>query len=162
MGVGTPEPLVYPEEMDSFGFDDEDAKIVLKTSTLDPRPPYTPPKRMSPEELRVLVQRAREVGPLLAAKLDEYNSSLARAEEVFEEKLGLEATGRVVLKPRVHLVFRKGEFLVERLQGSRPPNVRSLFDESKEVRLLAGGALKELFRLCGGQLPSTTSAESPR
>lgn len=114
---------------------------------------------MDPEKLRALVQRAHELGPKLTEATERLNDALERAEEVFERKLGLEAKGRVVLKPRVHLVFCQGEFFVERLQGNRPPATRWLLEESREVRVLAAGFLKQLFQACGGQL---SSVESPQ
>jgi len=97
--------------------------------------------------------RAHELGPLLAEVIEKLNDALERAEDAFEERLGTEVTGRVVLKPRVHLVYREGCFDIERLQGKRPPQVQSLFETSKEIRILAAGAMVELFKVCGGQLP---------
>ncbi len=111
------------------------------------------------DELREKIKGIPALRDRLIEATERLNDSLERAEEVFERVFGLEAKGRVVLKPRVHLVFRGGEFIVERLQGNRPPSTRWLLDESREVRILAAKAIRQLFESCGGQF---SSVESPR
>jgi hypothetical protein len=82
----TSAPVYFISVDDSFGFDDEDAKIVLKRDVLDPprklrrweRPPYVPPPPMDPEKLRALVQRAREIGPRLTKAIEDLNDAIER------------------------------------------------------------------------------------
>jgi len=113
-----------------------------------------PLKERTPEEVREMCARAREVGPLLAEKLDALNAALLRVQDRFTKGLGETARGRVVLLRNPdgfieHLVFQDGKILYE--SGYPGEVVASpLVKASKRVRLLATGKLKELWTACGG------------
>lgn len=113
-----------------------------------------PLKERTPEEVRAMCARAREVGPLLAEKLDALNTALLRVQDRFTKGLGEAARGRVVLIKNSdgfieHLTFHDGQILYE---SGYPGEVITcpLPRASKRVRLLATGKLKELWSACGG------------
>lgn len=125
-----------------------------KAQTWEEKRLANPPKQRTPEEMRAMVARAREIGPLLAEKLDALNDAFVRLQDRFVKGVGESARGRVVLYRNVdgyieHLLFRDGQLWYE--SGFPGEVVASpLLKASKRVRMLAASKVKELWEACGG------------
>jgi hypothetical protein len=111
----------------------------------------------SPEEIRALCLRARELSVRLATETEALTSSLGDAEELFFERLGPDATGRTGLSNKngyvEHLVFREGYLWVEHGRLGKPLERTPIRQASRDRRVLAAHHLKDLWVACGGVVP---------
>lgn len=144
--------------------------------TLDDLPPWrrydNPPKPPKPFDWEAL----KTLGRRLAEATERMNESLCTIEDVFLEKLGQEARGRVELergetpiwekkhkgqpqklierRPWVEfLVYRRGEFFVESNRSGPRFTTTHLLSTSRETRMKACGKVQALWVACGGILP---------
>ena len=122
------------------------------------KPKRPPPKVYTPEELRDLVARAREVSQKLHDETEKLNEAICRLEDAFLEKLGDDVRGRVEIERGEHkgrpwvrfLIFKRGEFFIESNKGTRHFTETHILSTSRDTRLLATYKFKELWVACGG------------
>lgn len=121
--------------------------------------PRPAPKQYTPEELRDLGQRAREVSRRLHEVTEQMNEALCAVEDAFLERLGEGARGRVELQRGTtkkrewveFLVYRDGEFFVESNRGGPRFELTHMLSTSRDCRKLICGKIADLWLACGGK-----------
>lgn len=156
-------------------------KSAVDDITLDDLPPrrvYTnPPKQYTPEELRDLGRRAREVSQKLHEATEQLNESICALEDRFLEQLGEGARGRVEIQRGEtpiyerkrkrkgksvlvgkrewveFLLYKNGEFFVESNKSGPRFTETHILSTSREMRKLVCYKFAELWVACGGRPP---------